>query len=93
MSKEARPVEIPSGDMELTPPMPGTCPICAGNHSAEYPHNLGSMYYQMRFRQERGRFPTWEDAMQHCRPDIKAKVIAYLRERGKIAPEVDSDGG
>lgn len=92
MSGQRKPVEIPSGDIELTPPMPGVCQVCAGIHSPEYPHNIGSLYYQMRFRQEHGRFPTWDDAMKHCAPDVKAKVHAYLMERGKIQPEADANG-
>lgn len=46
------------GTVMLMPPGPGVCPECAHKHEPELPHNAQSMYYQMAFKQKRGRWPT-----------------------------------
>lgn len=71
-----------SKDMVLLPAKPGTCPQCAVNHPAEFPHDKQSLFYQMKFRQENERFPTWEDAMVHCSDDMKKVWRDALTERG-----------
>lgn len=45
---------------------PGTCSECAVKHAPEQPHNKDSMFYQYKFYNEHGRWPTWTDAMAHC---------------------------
>lgn len=50
----------------IAPPRPGVCKLCALPHPPGQPHNPNSLYYQIRFRQIHGRFPTWTDAAQHC---------------------------
>lgn len=69
-------------DMEILPPAPGNCPECATKHAPEMPHNRSSLYYQMKFYQKNGRFPTWQDAMSHCTDEIKALWIEALKKRG-----------
>lgn len=81
--------------MRILPPGPGKCPICAADHPAEFSHNRDSLYYQMRFRQENGRFPTWKDAAAHCTEEIKRQWAAAYAERGiKIDIGLENgDGG
>ncbi len=74
--------EIPFESVVILPPKPGVCPICAVDHEPDQPHNRDSLYYQMKFRQQHGRFPTWADAMAHCDEHVKQLWIAALAERG-----------
>lgn len=57
--------------MQLLPPAPDTCPVCATKHTPELPHNQQSIYYQYRFYGVRGRWPTWADACAHCTPTMR----------------------
>ncbi len=57
--------------MMLLPPAPGACPICATVHFSCDPHNAESLYYQYRFLEAHGRWPTWGDAVAHCDPDLR----------------------
>ena len=66
----------------IVPPTAGVCPVCAVNHGEAMPHNRDSLYYQMRFFQKHGRFPTWADAMAHCDEHTKAVWVGLLAERG-----------
>lgn len=66
----------------LLPPAPDKCQICAGDHPPELPHNQQSLYYQVRFQREHGRWPTWTDALEHCPPAIRAAWTEELRKRG-----------
>lgn len=70
------------GPWDLMPAPKGTCPECAVSHSAEQPHNQQSMFYQYKFYNEYGRFPTWKDAMDHCPEEIKNHWIESLNEVG-----------
>ena len=73
--------------MTLLPPAPGKCVVCAVAHSPEEPHNRQSLYYQLRFFQEHGRIPTWDDAMSHCAPAILAAWHDELRKHDvEVAP-------
>lgn len=47
------------------------CPECKAVHAPTAPHNCFSTDYQKSFYEKNGRYPTWEDAMTHCPPDIK----------------------
>lgn len=61
---------------------PGTCPMCAVAHSQDLPHNRDSLTYQYKFYDEHGRWPTWEDAMEHCTDEMKAQWRRALAQRG-----------
>jgi len=65
----------------LGPPL-GTCPECAVKHDPEIPHNKGSLFYQYKFYNEHGRWPTWEDAMAHCSEEMKEFWRQELKKRG-----------
>lgn len=68
--------------MFMLPAAPGTCEECATEHSADQPHNQGSLFYRMKFHAEKGRWPTWEDAMAHCSEEVKLLWKEELRKRG-----------
>ncbi len=59
-----------------------TCPECAVKHSPDQPHNQQSITYQFDFYGKHGRWPTWEDAMAHCAPDLQKRWKAALRTKG-----------
>lgn len=66
----------------LMPAAPGTCPECALDHPPELPHNQQSLFFQYKFFNDHGRWPTWEDAMAHCSEDMKIIWREELRKRG-----------
>ena len=70
------------GCFALMPAPAGTCQECAVDHDPEQPHNQQSLFYQYKFYNEHGRWPTWKDAMEHCSEDIKAFWKRELEERG-----------
>lgn len=79
--KTGRAEEKPSGMMML-PPAPGKCPECAADHAPEQPHNAQSLFYQMKFHGEHGRWPTWTDALAHCAEPVRKAWAEELRKRG-----------
>ena len=64
--------------MTLLPPPADNCQECAEEHEPEIPHNCQSLYYQMKFKAEHGRYPTWNDAMAHCTKEMKADWIGHF---------------
>lgn len=50
------------GRIRVIAPGPGRCRICAAKHRPGTPHEVKSLYYQVRFYLEHKRFPTAEDA-------------------------------
>ena len=68
--------------LSLVPPKPDVCQECAVKHRLDEPHNLESLYYQMHFKAEHGRFPTWEDAIAHCEERIKKMWREELTKLG-----------
>ena len=70
-------VEIKS--FSVLPPKPNNCQMCAVDHATDQPHDHGSLFYQMKFNQEHGRFPTWEDAMAHCSEEVRTQWGSLLK--------------
>ena len=66
----------------------GTCPMCALAHDPEMPHNRYGLFYQYKFYDRYGRWPTWTDAMAHCTPEIQAFWKRELSARGVEIGEV-----
>jgi hypothetical protein len=64
----------------LLPPPPGKCQQCAVDHDPGAPHDATSLFYQYYFRKMHGRWPTWEDAMEHCTEAVKKGTIEVLEE-------------
>ena len=59
--------------MTLMKPHPDACQVCAREHEPHLPHDQQSLYYQMAFHAQNGRYPTWADAMAHCAPEVKRR--------------------
>lgn len=76
---------VPKSNWALLKPGFDKCQECGTEHIPELPHNWQSLYYQMKFYQEHGRFPTWEDAMSHCDEDIKQR---WTEEMAKFVKKV-----
>jgi hypothetical protein len=70
------------GVFGMMPAAPGTCPECATDHEPETPHNQQSLFYQYRFCNDHGRWPTWLDAMAHCTDEMRALWRIELLKRG-----------
>jgi len=47
------------------------CEQCSDYHPNDLPHNLNSETYQTNFFRLNGKFPTWDDAMSHCKEEVK----------------------
>lgn len=65
-------------NLNILPPRPGQCPICAVKHDEELPHDATSFYYQFLFSAQWKRSPTWNDAMAHCSIEIQQRWKAFL---------------
>ena len=74
--------ELREGRLSITPPKEGACPLCGELHGRGEPHNRNSLLYQHRFRQNHGRYPTWEDAMAHCSLTVKKRFCERLKRHG-----------
>ena len=70
------------GEVRISAPVPGTCPVCATAHDKQEPHDLNSLYYQNQFFKAHKRFPTWADALSQCSREIKATWAEKLRKAG-----------
>ena len=80
------------GGIKILPPVQGTCPMCAVPHDPGQPHDRYSLYYQVKFGQKFGRFPTWMDAMGHCDPLVQEMWKKKLRARGeRIGDEEENE--
>jgi hypothetical protein len=66
----------------LLPPAEHLCQTCAREHQPEQPHDQQSLFYQYKFYQDHGRWPTWEDALAHCEPDVQELWRVELRKAG-----------
>jgi hypothetical protein len=69
-------------DFDIMPPAPDKCQECAVAHDPHAPHNAESLFYQYRFYDQTGRWPTWTDAMSHCDPETQERWKTVLREKG-----------
>jgi len=68
--------------MMLLPPKPGVCQKCAVDHDEEMPHDQTSLYWKYWFYAQRGRWPTWSDAIADCTDEVKARWIEALKRHG-----------
>lgn len=74
----------PQPGLYLLPAKPGTCVQCATEHDPAQPHNQQSIYYQYHFFAEHQRWPTWDDAVAHCNPVVKALWATELAKNGIV---------
>lgn len=68
----------------LLPCAPDVCQECAVKHDSGMPHDQQSLYYQYKFYNQHGRWPTWEDALEHCTTDVQDLWKDALRESGVL---------
>jgi len=54
------------------------CEECGYCHPQDLPHNLNSSMYQYNFFKLNGVFPTWDDAMSHCKEEAKISWRANM---------------
>lgn len=66
----------------LLPPPPGVCSQCGRDHEPEQAHDQRSLLYQYAFYAEHDRWPTWEDALAHCAPEVQEQWREALRGHG-----------
>ena len=66
----------------------GQCPECAAVHTPEMPHNQQSLFWQYSFMEKQGRWPTWNDALAHCTPEMRAEWVKRLAEHGVKVPSL-----
>lgn len=66
----------------LLPCAPDVCQECAVKHDPDMPHNQESLYYQYKFYNQHGHWPTWEDALAHCTTEVQDVWKHELREAG-----------
>ena len=69
-------------EIKVIPPVPGSCRICATMHDPGEPHDRDSLYYQNKFYKKYKRFPTWNDAMEHCSEPVREEYVKRLAKRG-----------
>jgi hypothetical protein len=69
----------------LLSPAPGSCPECAVAHEPHEPHDRESLFYQIKFKMEHGRDPTWTDAISHCPKELKDAWTRELQKKGIAA--------
>ena len=74
-------IDLAKEGMSL-PCAPDVCQECAVKHDPEMPHNQQSLYYQYKFYQKHGRWPTWEDALAHCSTEMQDAWKESLKKRG-----------
>lgn len=70
------------GRLQMMPPADNLCPICAHEHPASEPHDAQTLYYQLRFNEHHGRWPTWADAIAHCSEDVRTLWREELQRIG-----------
>ena len=73
--------------LQLLPPHPDRCQICADKHDPMQAHNAQNFYYQFLFNDQYGRSPTWNDAIAHCPQNIKD---AWLNRLNALGVDPDS---
>lgn len=78
----AAPKMVMAKPLMLMSPAPGRCQVCATKHEPKLPHNAQSIYYQMKFKMETGKEPSWKTAMAHCTARVKRLWTAQLKEMG-----------
>lgn len=92
MKKNAKVTEIKS--FMMLPPAPDKCQVCAVKHPPEQPHDASSIFYQMKYKMDTGKEPSWKTAMKHCSPEMKKLWTSELEKKGvdvkggRILPEV-----
>lgn len=67
---------------------PGACPECNADHHVSQAHRWGSDFYMNGFFDKHGVYPTWGDALAHCREDVRMNWEQVLLAQGVTADEM-----
>lgn len=78
---------MPKSAWKLLGPGPGRCQVCAVDHAPEQPHNPQSLFWRTARNIADEPSPTWEDALEHCPPEVREAWVAALAERGVMVAE------
>lgn len=82
-----RPVPIrnvPASQLRQLCPAADVCQTCAVDHTPDYPHDPGSLYWQI-VREMRGEAPpTWDDALAHVPGAVFDTYAPLLAAQGII---------
>ena len=73
--------------VELLDEQAGFCQICRRAHRPDYAHHRDDPEYRRWFYQQNGRWPTWNDAMAHCHPDVQSGLRMWLKRAGQDLDE------
>lgn len=70
------------GGIKMLPAKEGTCQECGVKHEEWQAHNKESLFYQYKFYDQHGRWPTWKDAISHCSEEVRQAWEKELRLKG-----------
>jgi hypothetical protein len=82
MDKQAKKgieMRVSEGKFMILPPAPDKCQECANDHKPEEPHNITSIFYLVKFKNDHGRDATFADASAHCSDLMKEYFALKLR--------------
>lgn len=74
--------EVPLSSMQLLPPAPDVCQVCAVGHAPEEPHNPQSLFWQTARTMEGKPAAGWEEALAHCSQEMRESWINALGLKG-----------
>lgn len=72
--------------MQLLPPAPDHCQVCAAKHESHEPHDPQSLYWATARQMEGKRVASWNEALEHCPDDVRDAWVVEL-----VAMNVDLD--
>ncbi|WP_414755594.1 hypothetical protein [Anabaena sp. CCY 9910] len=79
--------------LQIMPPAPHLCQVCAVAHEPDEAHNPQSFYYQYTFAMQYKRSVTWADAIAHCSEQKQELWIQFLTKLGIDIHSPDIMGG
>ena len=77
--------------LTLLPVAAGRCAHCASLHGPDDPHDMGSVFYGMRFLTRHGRDATYADAVAHLSPLDRESHQAVMEHIGLTWTEPDGE--
>lgn len=66
----------------------GACPECGAIHHPSQPHKWGEEFYMHDFFEKHGVYPSWGDALAHCREDVRNNWRGILLEAGVTSDQL-----
>lgn len=74
--------EVPMSSMQILPPAPNVCQVCAADHDPAEPHTPNSLFWQTKRNMEGLEPASWEDAIAHCAEPVRESWIVALELKG-----------